>query len=586
MPAPTRIAFGPFELEPDNFRLTRSGTVVQIERIPLEILFILAENRGRLVSRAEIVERIWGKDVFLDAESAVNTAVRKLRRALGDDAVRPEYVETVPAKGYRLIARIESVAGETSEAHRMRLAVLPFDSFSDEPLHGYFADGMTEEIIAQLGSLCPDLAVIARTSVMAYKRTSRSVQQIGRELDVQLVLEGSLRFEGPRVRVTAQLIETAAQSHRWAESFERPLDDILDLQRNLAHQISRRIRMELNIPARRVVASSGANPAAYAAFVKGRFFWNKKSPAGFARAIEHFEEAVRIDSGFAAAYTGLADCYILLGIHGLRVSRDVYTRAEEAALAALALDPDSAEAHTSLADIRKGYHWDWTGAETEFRRAIELNPSYAVAHQWYAELLSTLGRSEEAIREVEIARRLDPLSVSINAFVGYMLYRVREFARAEREIVQAIELDPNLPVPHWFLGKVCDALGDGGRAVHEFREATRLSDRAPMYLATLAFGLARTGQAEEARAIRVELAGKGEAGYVSPVDLAIVFTGLNESGRAFEELERACGERVARVRELREPIFDSLHSDARFAELLARIGLPPPTVSHATGSRS
>lgn len=577
MSAP-RVSFGAFEVDPANFQLSRSGRAIQIERIPMELLLILIEKHGQLVTRSEIVENIWGKDVFLDLDSAVNTAVRKLRQALRDSASHPKYVETVPAKGYRLIAPVQTLepcGNQPVVAPQPRLAILPLESMSDDPFHGYLSDGMTEEIIAQLGCLHPELRVIARTSVMPYKRTSKSIREIGRELNMQYILEGSMRYQSGRVRVTAQLIETATESHLWAETYERPLDDVLDLQRRLAQQIAAQIRTELKVPARETsVPSAAIRPAAYEAYVTGRFFWNKKTGEGANKSLEYFREAVRLDPKFALGYAGLADAYIFLGIHGLRPPAEVYPSAEEAALAALALDPNLAEAHTSLADVRKGYYWDWLGAEAAFRRAIELNPSYAVARHWYSEHLSALGRVDEAIHQIKAARQLDPLSISINAFVGYTLYRARQYDRAESTLTRAIELDPHIPLGHWFLGLVCVQRGEMDRAVREFREAANLSGNAPVYLAALGFGLGSSGRAEEAKEVLTQLHQMGGTRYVSPLDVAVVYTALRDRDSAFEWLEKAYRERVMRIRELREPLFDGLRRDPRFADLLSRIGLP------------
>jgi len=603
LPSALRISFGAFEVEPANFQLRRSGRAVRIERIPMELLLILIEKEGKLVNRSEIVERIWGKDVYLDADSAVNTAVRKLRTVLRDNATRPKYIETVPAKGYRLIAPLRTSGARAAEPMRdsqTRLAVLPLQSFSDDRKHAYFTDGTTEEIIAQLGCLHPEIGVIARTSVMRYKDGARSVRQIGRELNVQYVLEGSMRYESGRVRVTVQLIEAATESHLWAESYERPLDQILDLQRRVAQQISARIRSELSSnPAqnrrRRRVSDPGegaaapfalklapraiaapsapARAAAYEAYATGRFFWNKKTAEGVDKSLECFREAVRLDDRFALGYAGLADAYIFLGILGFRPPAEVYPKAEEAALAALAVDPSLAEAHTSLADVRKGYHWDWSGAEADYRRAIR-NPSYAVARHWYAEHLSAMGRPEEAIREIETARQLDPLSVSINAFVGYIYYRARRYDTAERTLKRTIELNPDMPITRWFLGLVYVQQAEMEHAVREFAAAVQLSGSAPVHLAALGFGLSRSGKLAEAQNVLKRLDETRATRYVSPFDFAVVHTGVGDNDAAFDWLERSYRERVMRIRELPEPLFDRLRPDPRFGDLVSRIGLP------------
>ena len=325
------FTFNAYEPDPTNFQLRCSGRAVHLQKIPLDLLLLLVERSGQLVTREEIVERIWGKDVFLDVDSALSTAIRKIRRALNDDSTEPRYIETVPTKGYRFIAALHDPApseeirtGEHDSAPvRPTIAVLPLVDLSDLSAD-YFSDGLTEEILTHLGRH-PGLGVIARTSVMGYKGTRKSMHQIGSELGVDFVLEGSVRRQEGRIRITVQLIETEGQTHLWAESYEHELDDVFRLQDRLAHEIALQIssRLKADLPAASSSAISVGRDA-YEAYLNGRYFWNKRTAPGVIKSIDHFQEAIRLEPSFALAHAGLADAYIFEGIQGFRLPAETY----------------------------------------------------------------------------------------------------------------------------------------------------------------------------------------------------------------------------------------------------------------------
>jgi TolB-like protein/Tfp pilus assembly protein PilF len=572
--------FDAFEIDRDNFQLRNSGQSVHLQKVPLELLLFLAEKEGQLVTRAEITERIWGKDVFLDADSAVSTAIRKIRSALGDDSERPKYIETVAGKGYRFIAQMRPALEEIRSVDRdailprPTIAVLPLEDFSVDA-EDYFSEGMTEEILTHLGRLHPQLGVISRTSVMKYKGTRKSIRQIGRELGVAYALEGSVRHHAGRVRVSVQLIETLNQTHIWAESYEYLLDDILKLQDRLAREIASQISLQLKVdPPAIITSTSKMGRGAYEAYLKGRYFWNQRVEQALTQSIHCFEEAISLEPSFAAAHAGLADAYIFLGLHGLRSPADTYSKAEQAARKALALDSSIPEPYVSLAAIQDLYYWNWPAAKPLFARALQLNPSHLPARFFYAGALSEIGHPGESIRQIEIARALDPLSVITQAFAGLMFYRNRDYGRAADQVQRSLELDPRFAPSYWYLGLIRQEQGDLEAAIDALKLAVEFSLERPLYLAALGQACGRANREQDALTILEKLMKLSEVRYVSPFDVALVHMGMGNKDATFEWLEEACTQRVTRLRILREAQFDVLRSEPRFADLMRRVGLP------------
>ena len=458
------VRFGDdFEFDSRAYELRSAGIPVKLKPIPMELLLFLIERRGELVTRKEIVDRIWGKDVFLDSDNGINNAISKIRQVLRDDPEKPRFVQTVTGRGYRFIAPVESLSSPVVEgplapppvvpalapgrsrrlpvflgaallmllalaaytlrnrwrphpqpvADRAMLAVLPFENLTGDPEQDYFSDGLTEEVIAQLGNLDPQhLGVIARTSVMQYKHKDVPLTRIAQELGVQYVLEGSVRSDGQRVRIAAQLIQVKDQSHLLARQYDRELKEVLVLQSDIARESSAEIRSALGHRTPMAVSSpaplSEQGVAAYNLYLKGQFFWNKRNVDSFRRAIDYYQQAIAQDPNYAPAYAGLAVTYALIPGYGGVQQAEFMPKARDAALRAIALDENLPEAHTALALVVQNYDFDWPTAEKEFRRAIALNPNYATAHHWYAEHLSLRGRFEEALRESQRARELDP----------------------------------------------------------------------------------------------------------------------------------------------------------------------------------
>jgi len=640
---------GDFELDVRAYELRRSGRAVRLERIPMDVLLLLAERTGELVTREQIAERIWGKDVYVDTDNSINAAVRKLRQALHDDPDKPRVIQTVTGKGYRFIAEVAErdavdvsrpserdasdvsrpsvlvtdsaapegkreakdeelgkrarfrrwplllgvglalIAGlaiyvEWSRARpgpaggRLRLAVLPFQNLTGAPVQEYFSDGLTEEMISRLGNLEPErLAVIARTSVMHYKHSQAALDQIGRELRVDYVLEGSVRREANRVRISAQLIQMSDGTHLWARQYDRELSNLLAVQEEIAQAVANQIDLTLasgnRIDSGRMTLLSPEALEAYDLYLKGRHFWSKRTVEGFEHAVEHFQQAVEKDPAYARAYAGLADSYALMSSYNFGAPTELIAKARSAALRALELDDRLAEAHTSLALINENYDWDWRSAEKEFRRAIQLDPNYATAHQWYAELLSFQGRFGEALAESEHARQLDPLSLAIATDHAVMLYFARQYDRAIEEFRAVLERDPTFERAHTVVWAYAQK-GMFAEASAEIDNWRRLDD-VPWNWAAQVYVYGRLGRhAEAARALeKLEQSARQRPSDPMPM-LALAYVGVNENEKALAWLEKAVRERSSHIMTLKvEPIYDPLREDPRFRELLRRAGL-------------
>lgn len=463
-------------------------------------------------------------------------------------------------------------------AGRIMLAVLPFQNLSGDAQEEYLSDGLTEEMITQLGQFEPQrLGIIARTSAMHYKHTDKPADQIGRELRVDYVLEGSVRRSGDHVRVTAQLIQVQDQTHIWAETYDRDLREFLALQRDVAGAIAEKIEIKLT-PSQHLRFSSvrSVNPEAYELYLKGRYFWNKRDAEGLKKALDYFQGAAEKDPSYAPAQAGLADTYSLLGAAGYDVLRTVEAmeKARAAANRALLMDEELAEAHASLGFVNYSYDWDWSNAEKEFRRAIALNQNYATAHQWYSEYLSDLGRPEEAFAEARAALALDPRSLIVNENLARPYYFARRFDQAIESSRKTLEMDPNFPIAHLRLGRAYAAKSAYREAVEEFQRFSTLSGNTPLAAASIGNVLARSG--DRAGAIRTldELTKISKQKRVPPICFALVYVGLSNNDRALHWLERAYEERSDFLPVLKvDPLFDPLRLDPHFQDLLHRMGL-------------
>ncbi len=468
---------------------------------------------------------------------------------------------------------------------KVMLAVLPFDNLSGDPQQDYFSDGLTEEMIAQLGRMHPDrLGVIARTTIMQYKGTHKSAEEIGAELRVDYILEGSVRRDGNKARITAQLIQVSDQTHRWAEDYDRDLRDILALQSDVAKAIARQIQLQLTPQQQqRLTQTRAVNPEAYEAYLRGRFFWNKRTDDALQRSIDYFNEAIQKDPSYALAHAGLADTYGVLAFFSVRPPNEAYPRAKAAALRALQLDDSLGEAHALLADVMYHYDWDWPAAEARFKRAIELNPNYATAHQWYAVFLDLSGRIEEAGVEIEHARALDPLSLAINTDAAGHYYYARQYDQAVAQCRKALDMDPNFPLAHIWLGMAYVQKKMYPEAIEEFRKVQSVS---PTALALLGHTYGLSGRQSEALGVLQDLRNLSRRRYVSPAFFASVYIGLGDANQAFRWLDQAAQVHSPMLVRLKmEPVVDSLRSDPRFAAMLQKVRFPAPNASSTPAAK-
>ena len=557
--------FGPFRLDPGERQLRRDGRPVLLTPKALDTLHILVESGGRAISKDELMERLWPDTTVSDATLAQH--VFAVRKAIGG----PKCIETIPRFGYRFVTPVRALR---ADARKVVLLVLPFENLSGDVNQEYFSDGLTDEMITQLGRLNPErLGVIARTSAMKYKLTRKTIAEIGSELGVSYVVEGSVRRSGTRVRVTAQLIQVANQTHLWAESYERHCEDILILQSDVAQAIAREIRIKLTPrEARRLAAASVVGSEAHEAYLKGRYFWNKRTEDALKKGIEHFQEAIEHEPGYAAAYDGLSDSYVMLACRGVLPAKETFQKARAAAQKALEIDSALGEGCASLAHVRL-HDWDWTGLDEDFRRALELNPGHAIAYYWYSEYLMAMGRSDESIAMVKTAHQMDPLSSLLSASLGMILYLARRYDESIAYLRKSLEIDADHFLLHFRLGLVYLQEGLQREAIDEMKCAVTLSGRSTETLTGLAQAYGAAGMRDDMQNAVDELNEQARHRYVSAYNMSRVYAASGDTELAFASLERAYQERNPDLIEVRaEPVFDRIREDPRFADLLRRVG--------------
>jgi TolB-like protein/DNA-binding winged helix-turn-helix (wHTH) protein/Flp pilus assembly protein TadD len=454
------------------------------------------------------------------------------------------------------------------------LAVLPLENLSGDPSQEYLSDGMTEELITELGQIS-QLRVISRTSVMTYKHARKPLPQIARELNVDAVVEGTLLRSENAVRITAQLIRASNDEHLWAHSYEVELHDVFSVQRQVARSIAEQVRIKLNpIEQTQLNRPKAANAEVYEAYLKGRYFWNKRTADGLKKAIEYFNQAIEMDPIYAEAYSGLADSYALMGDweYGVLPPAEALPKAKAAAVKALELDNTLGEAHTSLAFVLDLFEWDWKAAEKEYKKAIELSPSYATAHQWYSWHLIVLERDDEAIAEMRMAENLDPLSLIISADMADVLLVSRHYDQSIEQSRKTMEMDAGFAVTHFQFGQVFVQKHMYSEGIAELQRAVALSGGNNTFKSNLAYAYARSGRRDEALEILKGLENRSSSGFSNAAEIALVYVGLADLDKAMIWLEKSYTERF-NPSILMRPCFDPLRSDPRFQNLLVRIGL-------------
>ena len=574
-----RIKFGQFVLDMGRYELTRAGKPVRMERIPMDLLILLVRENGRLISREEIIERLWGKGVYFDTDNSINTAVRKIRHALGDNSGNPQYVETVLGKGYRFMGRtvvspVVEAAEVEAQRSRIMLAILPFENLSGDPAQEYFSDGLSEETIMRLGKMSPHrMGVIARTSSMAYKQTNKSVAQIGRELGVDYVLEGSVRREVDRVRITVQLIRVQDQIHLWAENYDRQLPGILDIHGEIGAAIAAQVKLKLiSEEERQLSRTIHRDPEAHDHYLRGRYHYARSNLLDMQKAVEHFQRATERDPGYALAYSGLADALIVLPVTGDVAAHEAFPAAKTAIAQALRLDPDSAEAHTSDATIKFWFDWDFKGAETAARLAIKLNENYLLAHLYLAHVLSNVGRHDEALAAVQQALVLDPLSLITGAMRGQFLYHAGRDSESLEQFKTTLGMESRFWVGQICLAKTYEKLGMYSEALIACDRAWEFSAGNSEALSLAGYVHAVSGDRAKAEEKIQEMLERKKERYVPPYNLALVFAGLGETETALHWLGQAFEERYVHMTFLLDHKWDGMRSNAEFQKLLSRAG--------------
>jgi TolB-like protein/DNA-binding winged helix-turn-helix (wHTH) protein len=635
-----RVRTGLFEIDFGSSEVHKEGRKVPLQEQPFRVLVMLLERPGEVVTREGLQARLWPADTYVSFDEGLNTAIRKLRVAFGDSAENPRFIETIPRRGYRFVAPVhETAAGasqpseitaaylpaeepgirggnlswlvvglssaallailagavyllrsrpssESVSQKRVMLAVLPFLNMSNDPSQEYFSDGLTEETITDLGQLSPvHLGVVARTSAMAYKHTNKSVSQIGRELGVDYILEGSVRREGGEARVSAQLIRVSDQTHLWAQNYERELHDLLQIENELGAAIARQV--QINVSPQQLVDLAKmrtVSPEAYDLYFKGRFYWNARNPAAIKESIGYFRQAIAKDPNFALAYVGLADAYNIGNIMGAFSPKQSLPEAKEAAIKALALDPSLAEAHAALGMEKSHYEFDFPGAQKEFLQAIELNPNSAYAHLFYSNCyLSPMGRMTEAIAENKKALELDPLSLPINNFMGMTYMFAGDYDKSYQQFQHTIAMDPTFPLAHEYFSSLLKMMGRFEEGIKEHEKSEVLSGASPEDAAAEATIMRQAFKEGGEKALwekNLELllpTLKQPDGELSePGLVASVYALAGDKDNAFEWLDKAYAERDGEDITLLkcDPTFQNLRSDPRFADLLRRMGLP------------
>ena len=478
-------------------------------------------------------------------------------------------------------------AGQTSALHPARvskiidsLAVLPFENAGGDPEHEYLSDGITGSLIHTLATL-PKLRVMAQSTVFRYKGRKIDPQAIGRELNVRAVLTGRMMHSSGSLRIGTELVDVATGSQLWGAQYDRKSGDIFVVQDEISNEISGKLRLQLTrAEKKRLTRHHTEDAEAYRFYLKGRHHWNRWTEEGFYKAIEYFQQAVEKDPSYALAYTGLADSYVLLGWNSYLPPKEAFPKGKEAAKTALRLDPDLAEAHTSLAALLWLHDWQWKEAETEFKRSLELSPTYPTANHWYAEFVMTMGRHKEAIARMEKGQEFDPLSLIINVAVGWALYHGRRYDEAIAQLLRTVELDPNYPVTYWILGLLLRITSRYDMAIAEGEKAVSRSGGSPLMRAALAHSLGTAGRTTEAGEMLDDLSGLATKKYVAPYFFAGIYVGMGENERAIECLEKCYEEHSHWLIYLHlDPSMDALREHPRFQNLLQRVGLPPLTAA-------
>jgi TolB-like protein/DNA-binding winged helix-turn-helix (wHTH) protein/Flp pilus assembly protein TadD len=624
------IRFGIFEVDLQAGELRRQGVKVKLQQQPFQILAMLLECPGEVVTREEVQKRLWPTDTFVDFDRGLNRATNRLRESLGDEADNPRFIETLPRRGYRFIGQVEKldeggsapelVSGQDNAVPTNRsrhlpsfgrararigfaiaiiglglltlaawffflrprdgaiqsLAVLPFVNASSDSNAEYLSDGITESLINNLSQL-PNLRVMARSTVFRYKGKDSDPQKIGNDLHVQAVLSGRLLQQGNVLVIQAELMDVKTGTQLWGGQFNRGVEDVLALQDDLSSEIAEKLRLKLTGDEKQRLAKRYTEDAeAYQLYLKGRYYWNKRSPEGTRKAVSYFQQAIDKDPAYALAYAGLADAYTYLSFFTVVPPREAMPSAKAAAMKALEIDEHLAEAHVSLGYISFAYDWDWTAAGKHFDQALALNPTLTRAHNFYPLYLSSRGMAQQALAVAKAALDLDPASPSVSHYLALQLYLARQFDQVIEQCHKTLDLDPNFAVAYQVLGQAYLAEGMNREAEPVLEKYSALSQGSADSLALLGYSHARLGERSQALRTLEELKATSKKSYVPAFYFAMIYAALEDKDQAFMQLEKGYDERFARFAYLKlEALWDPLRSDERFSDLVRRVGIPP-----------
>jgi TolB-like protein/Flp pilus assembly protein TadD len=612
---PLIYKFGSFRLDPTKRLLSSNGQLIPIAPKPFESLLVLVQRHGQVVLKEELIKLIWA-DAFVE-EANISQNVFLLRKLLGKDDEGRQYIETVSRRGYRFIGKVREERKRSLDDGSLRrrrdrlnskdkptadlrngfiasLAILPLENVSADPEMEYLSDGITESIINSLSQV-PQLRIIARTSVFRYKGREISVQEVAHELNVDTVVTGRLIVRGDTLNIQIEFTHVADESQFWGKQYDLKTADISEAQVEIAQEVLAQLRLELSREENKQVIKRHTNNAeAYQLYLKGCYYQNKLTEEGLRKGVECFQQAIAREPTFALAYTGLADCYALGGLpldpdsalayaelvdcYALVTStpKEAMSKAKAAALMALEIDDELAEAHASMGFIRYRLDWDWIAAEREYRRAIELSPNCPKVHYWLSMCLRTMGRLDEALAEAKLAHEIDPFMHIVNVELGRIFYFARYYDQAIEYYREVLELEPNFLPAHFRLGQAYTQKGMYSEAIAEFQQAIPLIGDDPEAVAALAYVYALSGRTDEARVVLNKLRALSLKRYVSSYDLAIIYLGLDDKDKALEWLQNAYADRSIWLIGIKvEPMLDSLRPDPRFAELMRRIGFEP-----------